>query len=41
YIKRIDHIFTDLYVEWICIEELIKYGYFISDHHPLFIVVNL
>lgn len=41
YIKRIDHIFTDLEVEWICILELIKYGFFISDHHPLFIVVNL
>ena len=41
YEKRIDHIFTDFQVEWICIEEIIKYGYFISDHHPLFIVVNL
>lgn len=41
YILRIDHIFTNLDVDWICIDELIKYGYFISDHHPLFIVVKL
>lgn len=40
--ERIDHIFTTMEtVDWICIDEQIKYGYFISDHLPLFIVFTL
>lgn len=39
--NRIDHIFSNIAVEWICIEEVIKWGYFISDHFPVFISFRL
>lgn len=42
YLWRIDHIFTNLdRVNWICAEETIKWGYYISDHLPLFISFDL
>lgn len=40
--RRIDHIFSSLdSVEWVCIEEQIKNGFYISDHLPMFIVFTL
>ncbi|MBI1268112.1 MAG: hypothetical protein GC193_11855 [Cryomorphaceae bacterium] len=38
---RIDYIFSNVPVEWICIEEVIKWGYYISDHFPVFISFRL
>lgn len=40
FMKRIDFIFTNSEkVEWACINEQIKYGYFLSDHQPYFIII--
>ncbi|MFM1931742.1 MAG: hypothetical protein RL226_1045 [Bacteroidota bacterium] len=39
--KRIDHIYVNFPVVWTCIEEVIKWGYFISDHHPVYIVFRV
>ena len=40
--KRIDHIFSNIEtISWICIDEQIKWGFYISDHLPVFIVFNL
>lgn len=39
---RIDHIFSNAdRVNWICAEEYIKYGFYISDHLPVFMTFNM
>lgn len=39
---RVDYCFSSgCQVRWICIEERIKYGYYLSTHAPLFIILSL
>ncbi len=39
---RVDYCFASgCPVRWICIEERIKYGYYLSTHAPLFIILSL
>lgn len=40
HMKRLDYIFTNAgEVVWACINEQIKYGFFLSDHQPYFIIL--
>lgn len=39
--NRIDYIFSDTIAEWTCVEEAIKWGYYISDHLPVYIIFKI